>query len=47
MNLYGELDFLLNNAPIVDDCNVEENEMYYDMANLKNSIENALFYMFI
>lgn len=39
--LYKELDFLLNHAPIEDDCSDAENEMYSDMANLKNSIENA------
>ena len=39
--LYKELDFLLNHAPTEDDCSDAENEMYSDMANLKNSIENA------
>lgn len=39
-NLYKELEYLLNHAPAVDDCTEEENEMYSDMANLKNSIEN-------
>ena len=39
--LYNELDVILNNAPIEDDCTPEENEMYSDMANLKNSIINA------
>jgi len=39
--LYKELDFLLNHAPIEDDCSDAENKMYLDMANLKNSIENA------
>lgn len=40
-NLYKEIDFLLNNAPVEDDCTDEENEMYSDMANLKNSMENT------
>lgn len=40
-DLYKELDFLLNNAPIEDDCTDEENQMYSDMANFKNSMENA------
>ncbi len=40
-NLYKEIDFLLNHAPVEDDCTDEENEMYSDMANLKNSMENA------
>jgi hypothetical protein len=41
VNLYKEIEFLLNHAPIEDDCTDEENEMYADMANLKNSMENA------
>lgn len=41
-NLLGELDFFLNNCSIEDDCADEENEMYSDMANLKNSIETVL-----
>lgn len=40
-NLYKEINFLLNNSPIEDDCTDEENEMYSDMANLKNSMEDA------
>jgi len=43
MKLYNELDFLLNNSPVEDDCSDEQNEMYSDMANLKESIERALF----
>lgn len=39
--LYKEIEFLLNCAPIVEDCTDEENEMYSDMANLKCSMENA------
>lgn len=42
VNVYKELNFLLNNAPVEDDCTDEENEMYSDTANLKNSMENAL-----
>ena len=38
--LYKELEYLLNHAPAVDDCTAKENEVYSDMANLKNSIEN-------
>jgi hypothetical protein len=41
-NLLRELDFFLNNSPIEDDCTDKENEMYSDMANLKNSIEAVL-----
>lgn len=41
-NLLEELDFFLNNSPIEDDCTDKENEMYSDMANLKNSIEAVL-----
>lgn len=37
--LLGELEFFLNNSPIEDDCTDKGNEMYSDMANLKNSIE--------
>lgn len=41
-NLLREIDFFLNNFPIEDDCIDKENEMYSDMANLKNSIEAVL-----
>ena len=41
-NLLSGLDFFLNNSPIEDDCTDKENEMYSDMANLKNSIEAVL-----
>lgn len=41
-NLLKELEFFLNNAPIEDDCTTKENEMYSDMANLKNDIELVL-----
>ena len=40
--LYEELEFLLNHAPVEDDCTSEENEMYADMANLKESIFYAV-----
>lgn len=40
--LEKELDNLLNMAPIEDDCTKNENEMYSDMANLKNSIAMVL-----
>lgn len=39
--LYKELDYILNTAASVDDCSEEENQIYSDIANLKNSIENA------
>lgn len=39
--LYKEIDTLLNLAPIEDDCSDEENEMYSDMANLKESMSDA------
>lgn len=39
--MYKELEFLLNHAPAEDNCTDEENEMYSDMANLKNSMEDA------
>ena len=39
--LYTELEFLLNNAPVIDDCTNEENKMYADMATLKCSIKDA------
>lgn len=39
--LYEELDHILNTAPIENDCTDEENQIYSDIANLKNSIENA------
>lgn len=42
-NFYKELLFLLNNAPVEDDCTDAENQMYSDMANLKNSMEDAGF----
>lgn len=41
-NLLEELDFFLNNSPIVDDCTDWENEMYLNMTHLKNSIEMVL-----
>ena len=40
--LEKELDNLLNMAPIEGDCTKNENEMYSDMANLKNSITMVL-----
>lgn len=40
--LEKELDNLLNMALIEDDCTKNENEMYSDMANLKNSITMVL-----
>ena len=40
--LYKELDFLTNNAPSVEDCTTEENDMYYRMEELKDSIFDYL-----
>lgn len=39
--LYKEIDFLLNHSSCIDDCTKEQNKMYSDMANLKNSMEDA------
>lgn len=39
--LYKEIETLLNLAPIEDDCTNEENAMYSDMANLKESMFDA------
>lgn len=39
--LYKEIDFLLNNAPWEEDCTDEENAMYSDMANLKETMFDA------
>ena len=39
--LYKEIDILLNLAPCEEDCTDEENEMYSDMANLKQSMLDA------
>ncbi len=39
--LYREIDFLLNSSPVEDDCTVEDNKIYSDMANLKNSLFDA------
>lgn len=36
--LYRMLDSVLNLAPIEGDCTAEENDMYSDMANLKNNM---------
>lgn len=40
--LLAELEFFLNHSPVEEDCTDKENEMYSDMANLKNSIEAVL-----
>lgn len=39
--LYKEVETLLNLAPVEDDCTDEENVMYSDMANLKESMFDA------
>lgn len=41
-NLYREIDAILNMAPTEEDCTEEENAMYSDMANLKESIFDCL-----
>lgn len=40
--LHKELDTLLNDAPVIEDCTDEENDMYFHMANLKESILHVL-----
>lgn len=47
IRLYAELEFLLNNAPVESDCTDEENKMYSDMANLKTSMEEAVWHLLI
>lgn len=42
--LFKEIDVLLNLAPCEDDCTDEENEIYAEMANLKNALFNAGYY---
>ena len=39
--LYKEIETLLNLAPSVEDCTDEQNEVYSDMANLKDSLFDA------
>lgn len=39
--LYNELEFLMNYAPVMDDCTDEENLMYHNMEKLRISIENC------
>ena len=39
--LYKEIETLLDMAPVEEDCTDEENNMYSDMANLKESMFNA------
>lgn len=39
--LYQEVKFLLDQAPEEDECTDEENEIYDEMANLINCMENA------
>lgn len=39
--LYKEIDTLLNLAPCEEDCTDEENTMYANMANLKESMFDA------
>ena len=39
--LYKDVEFFLNNAPVEDDCTDDENEIYCELANLKNVIDNC------
>ena len=39
--LLKEVDTLLDLAPCEDDCSDAENDVYCEMANLKNALENA------
>lgn len=39
-HLYDEVLYHLEHAPSVDDCSHEENELYEEMANLKNALED-------
>ena len=41
-SLFNEIDTLLNMAPCEDDCSNEENIMYSNMANLKESLFDVL-----
>lgn len=41
-NLLWRLQDLIENAPAEEDCTDEENDMYADMENLIESIENYL-----
>lgn len=41
LNLYKEIDTILNNAPCMEDCADEDNAVYSDMANLKESLFDA------
>ena len=41
-DLLDGLEFFLNHAPIENDCAATENQMYSNMVNLKNSIEDYL-----
>lgn len=39
--VYEDICWLLSNAPDEDECSFEENDMYDDMQNLKESMEVA------
>lgn len=41
--LYDEVEEILNMAPCEEDCSEQENEVYSDMANLKESLFDLLF----
>ncbi len=40
--LIAEMKELLKDAPQEEDCTEEESEVYADMANLKQSLENGM-----
>ncbi|MFG6378284.1 MAG: hypothetical protein K1W19_08225 [Lachnospiraceae bacterium] len=40
-NLYKQIEDILSLALVEEDCTKEENEMYTDIVNLKNSMEKA------
>lgn len=41
-SLLFEIEQILLNAPEEDECTDEENEVYADMQNLKESLENII-----
>ena len=43
MDLYEELDSLINNFPSVDDCTDKKNQVYNDMSVLRDSLFNYLY----
>ena len=43
MDLYEELDLLINNFPSVDDCTDKKNQVYNDMSVLRDSLFDYLY----